>query len=660
MKSWVKSRARRASSGIRTFAALVIGPALALQGCTSKEEPQPSTALVARQTRAAQSLRTLRAEDGAEYVAGELLVRFKKDAGVRALAAHRQAGARVLHTFGTMPELQLVSVGEASIQDALTAYQKDPAVEYVEPNYVYHISGTTPDDALFGQLWGMDNTGQSGGVADIDINAPEAWDLTTGSSTSGVITVIDTGVDYTHPDLAANIWTNPGEIAGNGLDDDNNGYIDDVHGINAITNSGNPMDDNDHGTHCSGTIGALGNNGLGVAGVSWNAKIMACKFLDADGNGTSANALKCLDYVHALKTRTSNPVNIIATNNSWGGGAFSQALLDGIVQQRNDGILFVAAAGNATANTDTTPSYPASYFVSNIIGVASHDRSNALASDTNFGRRSVHVAAPGVDVMSTIRNGGYATASGTSMAAPHVSGVVALLNAQNPGRGWRQLKNLVLAGGVSSPSATGKTVTGKRLRAADTNGQGSLTCDNQIFASRVRPIADTVTVNIYDQVPLVAYHLNCGAPAGVTTVTVSPGSQTFNLTDSGVYGDEVAGDGLYTGAFEPTAAGHLHPHLPRRRHAHRHRGAAGAGLREELGAHGVAHHHRHQPGPGGRWHLQHHLALPHPVLRGRGADDGAREHERRPQGGGRWHHPRHRQHRAALRLAHHARGASLG
>jgi subtilisin family serine protease len=555
MKSWVKSHARQASSGVRTLAAMVLGPALALQGCTNKEEPQTTTALATKMARASSDLRTLRDANGAEYVAGELLVRFKKNAGVMALAAHRLAGAKVLHTYRAMPELQLVSVDESAMQDAITAYQKDPSVEYVEPNYVYRINGTTPNDALFGQLWGLNNTGQSNGVPDIDINAPEAWDITTGSSTSGVVAVIDTGVDYTHPDLAANMWTNPGEIPGNGLDDDNNGYIDDVHGINAITNSGNPMDDHDHGTHVSGTIAGQGNNGRGVAGVNWTAQILGCKFLDAAGNGTTANAVKCLDYVHVMKTRTVNPVNVIATNNSWGGGSFAQTLLDGIIQQRNDGILFVAAAGNAGANHDTTPSYPSSYFASNVISVASHDRSNNLASDSSYGRRMVHVAAPGVGVMSTVAGGGYAAFNGTSMAAPHVTGVLALLKAQDPSRDWRQLKNLVLAGGVSSAAATGKTLTGKRLRAADTGGQGALTCDNQAFSTRVRPIADTVTVNIYEQVPLVAYHVNCDGPAGVATVTVSPGSQSFNLTDSGVYGDEVAGDGLYTGAFEPTEPG---------------------------------------------------------------------------------------------------------
>jgi len=577
---------------------MVLGPALALQGCTQKEEPQNPTTPATKQARASSSLRTLRAENGAEYVAGELLVRFKQNAGLSAQGAHKLAGAKVLHTYRAVPELQLVSVAESAMQDAITAYQKDPNVEYVEPNYVYRINGTTPNDALFGQLWGLNNTGQAGGVADIDINAPEAWDLTTGSNTASVVAVIDTGVDYNHPDLARNLWTNPGEIAGNNLDDDSNGYVDDVHGINTITNSGNPLDDNDHGSHVAGTIAGRGNNGVGVAGVNWSAQVMACKFLDAAGNGTTANAVKCLDYVHVMKTRTVNPANIIATNNSWGGGAFSQALLDGIVQQRNDGILFVAAAGNSSTNTDTTASYPVGFFASNVIGVASHDRSNNLASDTSYGRRTVHVAAPGVDVMSTTKNGGYATFSGTSMATPHVTGVLALLKAQDPSRDWRQLKNLVLAGGVSSTSATGKTLTGKRLRAADTGGQGALTCNNQNFAARVRPIADTVTVNIYEQVPLVAYNLNCGAPAGVATVTVSPGSQTFALTDSGVYGDEVGRRHVHR-RLRADGPRHLHPHLPGRGDAHRHRGAAGADLREVLGAHGVAHHHRHQPGADG-------------------------------------------------------------
>ncbi|HYH94509.1 S8 family serine peptidase [Hyalangium sp.] len=534
---------------------MVLGPALALQGCTKQEEPQTSIAPAANQARAASSLKTLRAENGAEFVKGELLVRFKKDAGVMALAAHKLAGARVLHTYRSQPELQLVSVDESAMQEAITAYQKDPNVEYVEPNFVYSINGTTPNDARFGELWGLDNTGQANGVADADINAPEAWDLTTGSNTAGVITVIDTGVDYNHPDLTANMWTNPGEIAGNNLDDDGNGYVDDIHGINAITNSGNPLDDHDHGSHVSGTIAGRADNGIGVAGVNWTAQIMGCKFLDAAGSGTTANAIKCLDYVHVLKTRTSHPVNIIATSNSWGGGAFSQALMDGIVQHRNDGILFVAAAGNDSANNDTTTHYPSSYFLSNVIGVAAHDRSNSLASFSSYGRRNVHLSAPGVAVLSTVAGGGYAAFDGTSMATPHVSGVVGLLHAQNPGRDWRQLKNLVLAGGKTAAHATGKTLTGKRLRAADSDGQGALTCNNQTFATRVRPVADTVTANIYDQVQLIAYNVNCDSPVGSATVTVAPSGESFNLTDSGQYGDEVPGDGMYTGFFEPTVPG---------------------------------------------------------------------------------------------------------
>ncbi|MDY7225374.1 S8 family serine peptidase [Hyalangium rubrum] len=560
MKSWVKSNARPAAPGRKTFAALVLGPILALQGCTKKEEPAEQTPAATKLVSALDSAGTMRTEDGSEYKQGQFLVRFKKGAGTLAASlTHARLGARVLRTYRNQPELQLVQLNVESVKDGLSAYMKDPNVERVEPNWVYRIVGAPhanalPNDARLGDLWGMHNTGQSGGVADTDINAPEAWDITTGSSTAGVITVIDTGVDYTHPDLAANMWTNPGEIAGNGVDDDNNGYVDDIHGINAITGTGNPMDDNDHGSHCSGTIAGHGNNGVGVAGVNWTAQIMGCKFLDAGGSGSLADAITCFDYVHEMKTRANNPVNIIATSNSWGGGGFSQEMLDGIIEHRNDGMLFLAAAGNAGANNDTTTAYPNGYFVSNVIAVAAHDRSNALASFSSYGRRTVHIAAPGVDVLSSIP-GGYDFFDGTSMATPHVSGLVALLKAQDPSRDWRQLKNLVLAGGVTGTAYTTKTLTGKRLRAADTDGKGSMTCNNQIFATRARPIADTVSVGVYDPVQLVAYNVNCANPVGTTTVTVAPSGETVTLTDSGQYGDEVAGDGMYTGYFEPGTAG---------------------------------------------------------------------------------------------------------
>jgi uncharacterized protein (TIGR03382 family) len=545
---------------------VVLTPWLALQGCAkSEEQPEkgsgPSSVvqhkrLIHAGTSAAAEV--LRTEDGREYVAGQLLVRFKTGTSMALTSStHGKLGTKVLHTFLTQPELQVVQVDPAAMDSMLAAYRLDARVAYAEPNFVYRISAL-PNDTRFGELWGMHNTGQSAGTVDVDINAPEAWDLLTGSETAGVVTVIDTGVDYTHPDLSANMWVNPGEIPGNNLDDDGNGYVDDIHGINAITNSGDPKDDEEHGTHVSGTIAGRGNNALGVAGVNWTAKVMGCKFLDSSGSGTSANAIKCLDYVHMMKTRATNPVNIIATNNSWGGGSYSQTLFDAIARQRDAGVLFVAAAGNDALNNDTTTtiSYPASYFLSNVISVAAHDRLDRMSTFSTFGRRTVHVAAPGTAILSSVLGGAYASFDGTSMATPHVAGLVALLKAQDPSRDWKQLKNLVLTGAVSSTGAAGKTLTGKRLRAADTGGKGSLTCANQVLNTRVRPIANTASMSLQQQpLQLIAYNIKCDAPNGNPTIAVSPGGGSVTLTDTGTNGDQTAGDGLYTGFFDPSAAG---------------------------------------------------------------------------------------------------------
>ncbi|WP_309894520.1 S8 family serine peptidase [Archangium sp.] len=566
MRRQVPHAPTRATSRKRALAAVVLTPWLALQGCAkSEEQPEKGSGtasagqvkgLIHAGTSAAAEV--LRTEDGREYVAGQLLVHFKPGTSMALTSStHGKLGTKVLHTFRTRPELQVVQVDPAAMDSVLAAYRLDARVAYAEPNFVYRISAL-PNDTRFGELWGMHNTGQSAGTVDVDINAPEAWDLLTGSETAGVVTVIDTGVDYTHPDLTANMWVNPGEIAGNRVDDDGNGYVDDVHGINAITNSGDPKDDNEHGTHVSGTIAGRGNNALGVAGVNWTAKVMGCKFLDASGSGATSDAIKCLDYVHMMKTRAVNPVNVIATSNSWGGGSFSQTLMDAVAQQREDGILFVAAAGNDALNNDTTTSisYPASFFLSNVIAVASHDRADRLSSFSTYGRRTIHVAAPGSAILSSVPGGTYASFDGTSMATPHVTGLVALLKAQDPSRDWKQLKNLVLTGAVSSTGATSKTLTGKRIRAADTGGKGSLTCANQVLNTRVRPIANTASMVLQQQpLQLMAYNIKCDAPNGPPIVTVTPGGGTITFSDSGTNGDQTAGDGLYTGYFEPLAAG---------------------------------------------------------------------------------------------------------
>jgi len=336
-------------------------------------------------------------------------------------------------------------------------------VAYVEPDFM--IAPTTiPNDPSFGTLWGLNNSGQSGGLANADINAPEAWNTTTGSR-GVVIAVIDTGFDYNHPDLAANAWTNPGEVAGDGIDNDGNGKIDDVHGYDFVNNDADPMDDNGHGTHTSGTIGAVGNNGVGVVGVNWQVSIMGLKFLAGDGSGSTSGAVAAINY--ATQMRRDFGINIVATNNSWGGGGASTALRDAITAGGQAGILFVAAAGNEAANNETTPSYPANYTSDAIISVAATDRSNNLASFSNYGVTTVDLGAPGVSILSTTPNNTYASYSGTSMATPHVTGTVALLAAAYPQATSAQIRTAILASTTPIASLTGKVATGGLLNAAN-------------------------------------------------------------------------------------------------------------------------------------------------------------------------------------------------
>ncbi len=332
----------------------------------------------------------------------------------------------------------------------------------LEPDRVITASAL-PNDPSFSRLYGLNNTGQTGGLADADIDAAEAWDVTTGSR-SVVVSVIDTGVDYRHPDLAANVWTNPREVAGDRLDNDGNGYVDDVHGWDFANNDADPFDDQGHGTHVAGTIGAAGNNGTGVTGVNWQVSIMALKFLDASGSGTTSAAIAAINY--ATKMRRDFGVNIVATNNSWGGGGFSSSLQNAINAGGSAGILFVAAAGNDGLNNDSTPSYPASYTSSSIIAVAATDSSNRLASFSNYGATSVDVAAPGVGILSTTPNNTYSSYSGTSMATPQVTGVVALLKAAKPDATADQIRSAILSTTTPVSGLAGKVATGGVVNAA--------------------------------------------------------------------------------------------------------------------------------------------------------------------------------------------------
>ncbi len=344
----------------------------------------------------------------------------------------------------------------AAVGDVLGWAGRTAGVLYAEPDFVI-APKAVPNDPSYSQLWGLHNTGQSGGVADADIDAPEAWNTTTGSR-SVVVAVIDTGVDYTHPDLAANAWQNPGEIAGDGVDNDRNGFIDDVYGWDFANNDANPMDDNGHGTHVSGTIGAVGNNGVGVAGVNWQVSILGLKFLDGSGSGSTSAAIAAVNY--ATRMRRDFGINVVASNNSWGGGGFSTALRDAIDAGGRAGILFVAAAGNESTNIDTTPSYPAGYTSESIISVAATDRLNQVASFSNVGVTNVDLAAPGVSIYSTLPGNRYGSYSGTSMATPHVTGAVALLAAANPNASAAQIRSAILSGATPVASYYKKKKSG--------------------------------------------------------------------------------------------------------------------------------------------------------------------------------------------------------
>ncbi len=308
------------------------------------------------------------------------------------------------------------------VETALTVYADRPEVAFAEPDYQVQIA-SIPNDPGFDLLWGLDNFGQNGGTPGLDIGASEAWQVSTGDG-SVVVAVIDTGIDYTHPDLADNIWVNSDEILGNGIDDDRNGYIDDLIGWDFANNDNNPFDDNGHGTHVAGTIGAIGDNDRGIAGVVWDVQLMPLKFLDANGSGFLSGAVSALNYAVANGADVSN--------NSYGGGGFINAMFQAIENANANGHIFVAAAGNSASNNDVNLAYPANYNLPNVISVAAVDRQGDLASFTNVGANSVDLAAPGVNIVSTYPGNQYAQLSGTSMAAPHVSGTVALLQQLRP------------------------------------------------------------------------------------------------------------------------------------------------------------------------------------------------------------------------------------
>jgi len=411
-----------------------------------------------------------------QYVEGEILVKFRPQAPVARRGALRSevAGA-VKSRFMSGAELLRLGAG-VGVGQALARLKGAPEVEYAEPNYILHAT-RTPDDPFFAQQWSLLNTGQAGGAAGSDIDATAAWDISTGGA-SVVVAILDSGIDLDHPDLAPNLWTNPDEIPGNLVDDDGNGRIDDVHGWDFVNHDDDPDDDLGHGTHVAGTIAGAGDNGIGITGVAWRASLMPLKFLDRSGAGTTSDAIQAIDYAASEGARILNA--------SWGGGGFSMAMLESIRDAAAREVLFVAAAGNDAADTDIAPFFPAGYDAPNVVAVAASDRSDRLALFSSFGETTVDLAAPGVDILSTLPGGTYGFSSGTSMATPHVSGVAALVLGFAPGVGAESLRRRLLDEAEPIAALEGKVAVAGRLNAFE--------CLSGADAVRPGPIDDLSVV----------------------------------------------------------------------------------------------------------------------------------------------------------------------
>ena len=505
----------------------------------------------------------------AAYVDGEILVQFADGATAdarqfaRGLVQGRQIEAIQTRAMAENATgvLERVAVGRGmSVEQAIAAISRRPDVLFAEPNWWLSPAAVSNDPAYAttGQLWGMYGddqptaSGPAGTTNQFGSQAEKAWDAGLVGSKSVVVGIVDEGFQIDHPDLAANVWVNPFD-APDGIDNDGNGYIDDVNGWDFYSNDKTVYDgaEDDHGTHVAGTIGGVGGNGTGVAGVNWNVTMISTKFLGPNG-GTLANAVKALDYLTDLKTR--HGINIVASNNSWGGGGYSSALHSAIIRGANAGILFVAAAGNGGSDglgdsNDSLANYPSNYSTLQgtkttkaaayeaVVAVAALNSDGSLASYSNYGSTTVDIAAPGTGIYSTFPGGGYGTLSGTSMATPHVTGAAALYAAAYPAASAQQMREAILSTARATSSLTGKTATGGRLAV------GAL-----VQAAPPAPLAVTVSsVSASESQGVFSFVVSLNR-ASTTRVTVNFATANGTAT-GGRNGDYTATSGTLT--FNP-------------------------------------------------------------------------------------------------------------